>query len=121
MKPPSESVLVEYTPIGVELLVEKYVGWIGDKGFAALPTPFIHALIQYPNSGIPIVRAINTSLLVMKSGRVIDGVGLDRPTGLFHRIDPVLRQSMPAGKPTEEDIKQSFRFLLDEWLRAVCA
>jgi hypothetical protein len=47
---------------------------------------------------------------------LIDGVGLDRVTGLFHRIDPVLRACLPDGKPTEEEIKQSLNFLLDERL-----
>jgi hypothetical protein len=49
-------------------------------------------------------------------GHLIDGVGLDRVTGLFHRIDPVLRACLPDGKPTEEEIKQSLNFLLDERL-----
>jgi hypothetical protein len=47
---------------------------------------------------------------------VIDGVGLDRATGLVHRIDPVLRACLPDCEPTAEEIKQSLDFLLDEWL-----
>jgi hypothetical protein len=47
---------------------------------------------------------------------VIDGIGLDRATGLVHRIDPVLRACLPDGEPTAEEIKQSLNFLLDEWL-----
>ena len=62
--------------------------------------------MEYPNSAIPVVRAINTAPLVTASGRVIDGVGLDRATGLVHRIDPVLRSCLPDGKPTEEEIKK---------------
>jgi hypothetical protein len=121
MKAPAEPVLVELTTIGVELLLETYVRWTaytknGGSYFAALPTPFIKALVEYPNSAIPVVRAINTAPLVGASGGVIDGVGLDRATGLFHRIDPVLRACLPEGKPTEEEIKQSLKFLLDEWL-----
>ena len=100
MKAPAEPVLAELTPTGVELLLETYVRWIAytkSRGsyFAALPMPFIKALME---------------------GHLIDGVGLDRVTGLFHRIDPVLRACLPDGKPTEEEIKQSLNFLLDEWL-----
>jgi hypothetical protein len=118
---PVEPVLVGLTTTGVELLVEKYVGWIavkkdGTTYFSALPTPFILALMEYPNSAIPVVRAINTAPLVTASGRVIDGAGLDRATGLVHRIDPVLRRCLPAYKPAEEEIKRSLEFLLDEWL-----
>ncbi|MGY3234094.1 hypothetical protein ACVMAJ_000984 [Bradyrhizobium sp. USDA 4448] len=121
MRPPAEPVLVELTPTGVELLLEKYVRWVAYKEngatyFAALPKAFIAALMEYPNSAIPVARAINTSPLVTMSGRLIDGVGLDRRTGLVHRIDPVLRASLPAGKPTDEEIKRSLSFLLDEWL-----
>jgi hypothetical protein len=121
MKPPVEPILVELTATSVELLLENYVRWVafkknGERYFAALPTPFIFALMEYPNSSIPIVRTINTSPLVTMSGGLIDGAGLDRATGLFHRIDPVLRACLPAGKPTEEEIKQSLTLLLDEWL-----
>jgi hypothetical protein len=121
MKPPAEPILDKLTTTGVELLLEKYVRWeaqkvFGPTYFAALPKPFIVALIEYRNSSIPIVRTINTSPLVTMSGGLIDGAGLDRATGLFHRIDPVLRACLPAGKPTEEEIKQSLTFLLDEWL-----
>ena len=84
--------------------------------FAAFPMPFINALMEYPNSAIPVVRAINTAPLVTRSGDVIDGVGFDRITELFHRIDPVLRTCLPNGKPTEEEIRDALKFLLDEWL-----
>lgn len=118
--PPAEPVLIELTPTGVELLLEKYVRWIAGSEdnhyFASLPKPFIVALMEYPNSAIPVVRAINTSPLVGMSGRVIDGVGFDRSTGLMHRIDPALRACVPAGKPTNDGIKKALRFLLDEWL-----
>ena len=50
------------------------------------------------------------------SGQVIDGVGLDRNTGLVHRIDPLLRACVPTNPPTEEDVRAALIFLLDEWL-----
>ena len=58
MKAPAEPVLVELTTTGVELLLEKYVRWVafkknGECYFAALPTPIINALMEYPNSAIP--------------------------------------------------------------------
>ncbi|XIA64704.1 hypothetical protein ACFIOY_38950 [Bradyrhizobium sp. TZ2] len=120
-KAPAEPVLVELTTTGVELLLENYVRWIAYKKggagyFAALPTAFITALVEYANSKISVVRAINTSPLITMTGRVIEGVGLDRRTGLVHRIDPALRSCLPEGKPTEEEIKRSLTFLLDEWL-----
>jgi hypothetical protein len=121
LKPPTEPVLVALTPTGVELFLEKYVGWIAERMngttyFAALPKSFIVGLMEYPNSAIPVVRAINTAPLLNASGRLIDGVGLDRATGLFHRIDPALRSCLPQGEPTQEEIKEALKFLLNEWL-----
>ena len=121
LKPPTEPVLVTLTPTGVELLIEKYVGWIAEKKdgstyFSSLPAPFIVALMEYPNSAAPVVRAINTCPLITASARLIDGAGLDRETGLFHRIDPVLRKCVPQNKPADEEVKRAIRFLLNEWL-----
>ena len=50
------------------------------------------------------------------SGNVIDGVGLDRDTGLVHRIDPLLRACLPANPPTEQDVRAAVTYLFDEWL-----
>jgi hypothetical protein len=119
VKAPAEPVLVMLTPIGVELMLEKYVRWSADAEdsyFATLPLPFIQALIQHPNSALPVVRAINTAPLVTVSGRIISGIGLDRENGLFHRIDSVLRSCLPANRPTDADILAAMKFLLDEWL-----
>jgi hypothetical protein len=121
MKAPEEPVLVELTTTGVELLLENYVRWFACKKdvgayYAALPTPFINALMEYSNSAIPVVRAINNAPLVTKSGRVIAGVGLDRATELFHRIDPALRSCLPEGEPTQEEIKEALKYLLNDWL-----
>jgi hypothetical protein len=120
MRPPVEPLLVELTPTCIELLLEKYVRWIkikknGPSYFAALPKAHIAALMQYPGSALPIVRAINTSPLINMSGRAMDGVGLDRNSGLFHRIDPVLRACLPTGEPTVDEIKEALRFLKDDW------
>ncbi|MGA8695815.1 MAG: hypothetical protein WB689_18615 [Xanthobacteraceae bacterium] len=120
MKAPAEPALAQLTPIGVELLVENYVGWAVEKKnisyFGALPRPFIDALMEYSPSSIPVVRAINTTPLVTMSGNLIDGIGLDRNTGLVHRIDPLLRACLPAEPPSARDVRDAMLFLLDDWL-----
>ena len=114
MKAPAEPGLVRLTPVRVELLLERYVGWLAGKDeksyFAALPRPYIDALMQFSPSAIPVVRAINTAPLVSMSGNVIDGVGLDRSTGLVHRIDPLLRACVPTGPPTEQAVRDAVGF-----------
>ena len=63
-----------------------------------------------------VARAINTAPLITMSGQIIDGVGLDRATGLVHRIDPVLGSCIPAVAPTNQEIKSAIEYLLDDWL-----
>jgi hypothetical protein len=120
MKAPAEPGLVRLTPTGVEMLVERYVAFRVEKKnavyFGALPGPFVTALMQFSPSDIPVVRAINTAPLVAMSGQVIDGAGLDRDTGLVHRIDPPLRACVPTNPPTEQDVRDALIFLLDAWL-----
>ena len=100
--------------------IERYVRWLVEKDkksyFGALPRPYIDALMQFSPSAIPVVRAINTAPLVSMSGNVIDGVGLDRNTGLVHRIDPLLRACLPTEPPTEQAVREAVTFLFDEWL-----
>jgi hypothetical protein len=120
MKAPAEPGLVQLTPTGVKMLVERYVCFVVEKKhvtyFGALPAPFVAALMEFSPSDIPVARAINTSPLVTMSGHVIDGVGLDRDTGLVHRIDPLLRACVPSNPPAEQDFREALIFLLHEWL-----
>ena len=64
---------------------------------AALQRPFIDALMNMSaaESSMPVARAINTAPLVAMNGNIIDGVGLDRQSGLIHRIEPQLRACLP--------------------------
>jgi hypothetical protein len=120
MKAPAEPGLDRLTPTGVKMLVERYVRFDVQKKnssyFGALPGSFVVALMEYSPSGIPVARAINTAPLVTQSGQVIEGVGLDRNTGIVHRIDPLLRACLPPNPPTEADVREALLYLLDEWL-----
>ena len=120
IKAPAEPALVQLTPVRIELLLENYVRWTGDKKgatyFGALPRPYIDALNEYSPSSIPIARAINTAPLVSISGSIIDGVGLDRNSGLFHQIDPLLHACLPSNRPSEREVLEALHFLLDVWL-----
>ena len=85
---------------------------------AALQRPFIDALMDMSaaESSMPVARAINTAPLVAMNGNIIDGVGLDRQSGLIHRIEPQLRACLPTHPPTAQEVRDALRWLLDEWL-----
>jgi hypothetical protein len=120
IKPPAEPGLERLSPVRVEMLIECYVHWTVTKRNkqypGALARPYLDGLMQLSPSSIPIVRAINTTPLVSISGDVIGGVGLDRKTGLFHRIDPRLQACVPLHPPTDQEVRAALIFLQDEWL-----
>ena len=120
MKAPAEPALVRLTPVAVNMVIERRVRWLvvtmHKEYFGQLPKSHIDALMQLSPSSLPVARAINTAPLISTSGTVIDGAGLDRKTGLVHRIDPLLRACLPRRAPTEQDVRDALTFLLREWL-----
>ena len=110
MKAPAEPGLIRLSSVAVNMVIERYVRWLIVKEykqyFGQLPNSHIDALMQLSPSSMPVARAINTAPLISRSGTVIDGAGLDRKTGLFHRIDPLLRACLPDRAPTEEDVRR---------------
>jgi hypothetical protein len=125
---PPEPMIVALSQVRVGLLVEDHIRFETGRTdkkpiYAAAPqTSYIDALIQLGDaSEMPIVRAINTAPLVAANGNVMTGAGLDRKTGLFHRIEPLLRDCVPAVAPSEHDVAKALRWLLDVWLVDVSA
>ena len=112
---PPEPVIVRLTPVGVGVLIERYVrfeteGTRSSPPYeAALQRPFIDALMDMSaaESSMPVARAINTAPLVAMNGNIIDGVGLDRQSGLIHRIEPQLRACLPIHPPTEQEVREA--------------
>jgi hypothetical protein len=107
------------SPVEVELLIEQHIRFEAEGGYdAALRAPFINALmaISAEKSMMPVGRAIITAPLVAINGAVIAGTGLDRSSGLIYRIEPPLLACLPDTPPTEEEVREALRWLLDEWL-----
>jgi hypothetical protein len=120
---PAEPLLLEMTSVTAEMMVERYFVFERFKrgiGLynAQLPVAFINALMQIPGSvsRLPHVNAINTGPMVAENGAIIEGVGLDRDSGIFHHIEPGLRDCLPKGNITEDDVRKALRWLCDEWL-----
>jgi hypothetical protein len=121
---PPEPMIVPLKPVGVGLLIERYIRFEtaptarAPGHAAALQRPFIDALmnISAAESRMPVGRAINTGPLVAINGKIIAGIGLDRGTGLIHRIEPQVHACLPATSPTAQDVRKALQWLLDEWL-----
>jgi hypothetical protein len=120
IKAPAEPALVRLTPVAVNMLIERYVHWLvvtkQKEYFGQLPPSHIEALMQLSPSFLPVARAINTAPIILQWGTVLEGTGLDRKTGIVHRIDPLLRACLPSTSPTEQDTREALQFLLRDWL-----
>ena len=118
---PPEPLLVQLTDTEVELLIETYFSWFrfdrAQRRYdAALPSPFIDALMVWPRSAMPVVQALNTAPLVLPNGDVLTGSGLDRTNGLFHHIEPGLQACVPQGLVTQQAAREAVKWLCGEWL-----
>jgi hypothetical protein len=120
---PAEPLLVDMTPVDVEVMIERYFVFEkttkdGNSYYAALPAAHIKAFMAMPGSvsRLPHVNAVNTAPMVAENGAFIAGDGLDRDSGIFHFIDPALRDCLPKGDITEETVRKAVQWLFDEWL-----
>ena len=82
---PPEPLLVQLTDTEVELLIETYFSWFRfdrdqRRYDAALPSPFIDALMVWPRSAMPVVQALNTAPLVLPNGECLPVPAWTAPT-----------------------------------------
>jgi hypothetical protein len=126
---PPELLLAAMTPITVNMMIEKYLIWEkADKDGlflynGVLGERYIKSLMQLKpeESGLPHIRAVVTAPMILGNGELLDGIGLDRGSGLYYAIEPSMRGCLPAGEITADDVREAVRFLLDEWLVDVLA
>lgn len=119
---PPEPLMVSMSETAVTVMIERFIVWEkmdkeGNYLHDARPaTPFIKAFAEYKETNLPTLRAIVTAPMVLRNGEVLDGVGLDRSTDLYYSIAPWMRDCIPKGEITEDDVIEATRFLIDEWL-----
>ena len=120
---PAEPLLVPMSAPAVSMMIERFFIWEqldkdgGIAYHATLPPPFVAAFMELAGSELklPVVHAVSTAPMVAMNGALIDGVGLDRDSGLLHHIDPALRDCIPRGDITEADVREAVTWLCDEW------
>ncbi len=60
--------------------------------------------------------------LVLPTGELLTGEGLDREGGVFFQIDPSLSKYIPERSDcTPDKVARAYRYLTDEWLVDVAA
>jgi len=93
----------------------------GDRAVGA-PFRLLTHWLEYKRSTLPIVRAVVTMPLVLASGELMIGKGLDRERGVFFRIDPSLANYIPERAAcTPIAVAKAYRYLTDEWLVDIAA
>ena len=120
---PAEPLLVPMSAPAVSMMIERFFIWEqldkdgGIAYHATLPSPFVAAFMELAGSKskLPVVHAVSMAPMVAMNGALIDGVGLDRDSGLLHHIDPALRDCIPRGDITEADVREAVTWLCDEW------
>ena len=121
---PPEQLLVSMTPATVNMMIEKFFVWekFSKKGNylynGGLGERFINSFMQLSStsSALPAVHAVVTAPMVLDSGGVLDGIGLDRASGLYYEIEPWMRECLPQGPIDAADVRDAMKFLCDEWL-----
>jgi hypothetical protein len=117
--------LIPHDKHSLGLLIEKCVEFYkviktksGDEVevTVALPQPFIEAYMAYRDSKLPRVWSIATMPIILPNGEILATDGLDRKRKVLFRIDPGIRELLPRGEITDDDIVKAMNYLTDEWL-----
>jgi hypothetical protein len=129
--PPPEPLLVDMSIDTVKQLIERFIAFDrrdrdgNPLSPGSLPTEFARAYMlmapglvmpQRPISRLPHVHSVVTAPIAAADGTVIDGTGLDRQTGMFFHIEPWVRDCIPRGHVSADDVRGAMHFLLNEWL-----
>jgi hypothetical protein len=123
---PENYLLTKLDNFSLEIELSNHITFIeetktGDRAVGA-PYRLLAHYLRYKQSRLPIARAVVTMPLVLPSGEVLTGEGLNRDLGIVFRIDPALLKHIPervACTPTA--VAKAYKFLTDEWLVDVAA
>lgn len=119
---PQELLLKTLSPTGVSMLVEEHVALVavngaGEESHVSLPPEFCLALMEMPNSAVPVCAAIQTLPLVLPGRRLLSAQGYNSERRLLMQIEPALYDILPEPKDcTVAAAKEAYAFLCNEWL-----
>ena len=111
----------------LEIELSDYVTFVeatadGEREVGA-PFRLLTHWLKYRQSNLPTVRAVVTMPLVLPTGELLTGAGLDRERGVVFRIDPALSAicAQARGLHARSRSRRAYRYLVDEWLVDVAA
>lgn len=120
-----EPLIVPMSTADATLFVERHIEYQrqAPEGIRSvrLPQPYVDAYRSWTDSRISTVRAVVTAPLVSHGGALLMKCGLDRSSGILYKIDPRLREVIPAQTVTGEQAHAAWCFLTDQWLCDVAA
>jgi hypothetical protein len=123
---PKNFLLAKHDVYSLEIELSDYVTFVeatadGEREVGA-PFRLLTHWLKYRQSNLPTVGAVVTMPLVLPTGELLSGAGLDRERGVVFRIDPALLQYVPKREAcTPLAVAKAWRYLADEWLVDVAA
>ena len=123
---PKNFLLTKHDAYSLEIELSDYLTFVeetadGDRQVGA-PFRLLTHWLKYRQSNLPTVRAVVTMPLVLPTGELLSGAGLDRERGVVFRIDPDLLKYVPKREDcTPIAVAKAYTFLTGEWLVDVAA
>ena len=119
---PEQPLLTPLTEADLAELIEQHIDYVVERADAVrsvhLAGPFVkHYLVRKFDKSLPVIRAVTTLPMVLKTGELIAGRGLNRERGLVFRIPDELLRLLPSPEQcTSGKVTEAMAFLVNKWL-----
>jgi hypothetical protein len=123
LPPPEQLILHPLNEMELAELIEKHIEFAAeDSRPVHLPSIFVRHYLQRDDGedGLPVVSSISQHPIVLPSGEILTGQGLNRKYGIIFRVPKELEKLLPIPADcTAVKVARAMRFLTDEWLTNV--
>jgi hypothetical protein len=99
-------------------VIEKHIDYVDKAGCSVhLGAPFVKHFRIRSDGALPSVTGVATMPMVLPTGDILSGRGLDRQRGILFRVPSELESILPAREQyTPAACGDAMRFLVDDWL-----
>jgi hypothetical protein len=119
LPPPEQLLLTRIGEPELAELIEQHIEYVDNQGREVhLPPQFVKHYRERPEDlALPIVAGIAQLPIVLGSGEIMSGRGLDRATGVVFRVSAELDALLPSRTDCNGPaVGRAMRWLVDEWL-----